>query len=274
MEKQKTREEVDSIYKWDLTPIYKDDSEWNKDYELAKIEVEKVVEFKDNLLDSAENLLKYLKYEEKTDRLLSKLYYYAHLNFDANTLDTKYQDMVGKISDLFTRISELSSFVDPLFMKYDYSLIEKFYEEEPKLKEHSFNLENIYRFKKHTLNENEEEMLSILSNCFSNPEKTYEALTDTDLKFGNIIDENGKEVKFTESNYSGFIESKDRRVRKDAFNILFKKYESLKNTIASTYAGDIEVNITNAKIKNYNSALEASLYADNSVLLLTKILLS
>ena len=262
MEKQLTRKEVDNKYKWDLTPIYKNDKEWESDLERAKEEIKKISKFTD-LLSSSKRLLEYIKYNEETERLLYKLYYYAHLNHDSDTTDTKYQKMVKNVSDIMTEYGELGSFVTPLFMKTDYSIIEKYYEEEPKLKEYEFNIKNMYRYQAHTLNESEEKILSTLSNSLANPSSTYEALTDSDMEFGTIKDENGKDVVMTDSNFSSYLSSKNRETRKEAFNMMYDTYAKFKNTITSTYIGDMDANISLAKIKKYNSAREASLFGDN-----------
>ena len=130
---QQTRNEINNNDKWDLTLIYKNIEDFNKDLELAKTEIKKVSDFKD-LLSSSKRLLEYIEYDEKIERLLYKLYYYAHLNFDSETTNTKYQEMVRKISDLLNEYGELSSYIRPLFMNTDYSVIEKYMEEETKLK--------------------------------------------------------------------------------------------------------------------------------------------
>ena len=106
-------------------------------------------------------------------------------------------------------------------------------------------------------------MLSNLSKCLSNPEETYEALTDSDFEYDYITDEKGNKVKFNESNYSLFIKSKDRSVRKRAFEMLHNKYKKYIRTITSTYKGEVETNVVLAKIRNYDSAISASLYSDN-----------
>ncbi len=262
MKEQIERSAVEEKDKWDLTPIYPNDEAWYSDLEKAKEEIKKVSNYT-NLLDNASNLLEYITYDVKTERLLYRLYYYAHLNSDADTTDTGYQKMFKLINDVINEYNELGSYITPLFMETDYSVIEKYYEEEPNLKKYEFNIQKIYRYQKHTLSKEQEKMLSILSNCFSNPENTYDSLTDADLTFGRIVDEEGNEVELTDSNYSKYISSKNRQVRKDAFDLMYKTYSSYKNTITSTYNGDIDTNIALAKIRNYNSAREASLFADN-----------
>ena len=262
MEKQLTRSEISNEYKWDLTPIYKSDKDWEKDLEKAKKEIKKISKFND-LLSSSKRLLEYIEYDEEVERLLYRLYYYAHLNHDSDTTNTKYQKMVKNISDVLTEYSSLGSFVTPLFMKTDYSVIEKYYKEESKLKEYEFNIKNMYRYQVHTLSESEEKILSTLSNSLSNPSNTYEALTDSDMEYGTIKDEDGKEVILTDSNYSNYLNSKNRSTRQQAFDMMYDTYAKFKNTITSTYIGDMDANINVAKIRKYDSAREASLYGDN-----------
>lgn len=260
---EKLRCEIEDKYKWDLTKIYKDEKEWQKDFDDVKEKILKVLEYKDSFLSNGKKLYEYLKYDEEVSRKLEKIYYYAHLNYDADTLDEKYKVMTNKVSDLFTKYNELSSFVVPEILKLNEEKLNTFYKDEEKLEDYRFSIENIYRFKNHTLDEEKEKMLSNLSKCLSNPEETYEALTDSDFEYDYITDEKGNKVKFNESNYSLFIKSKDRSVRKKAFEMLHNKYKKYIRTITSTYKGEVENNVVLAKIRNYDSAISASLYSDN-----------
>ncbi len=260
---EKLRSEIEDKYKWDLSKIYKDEKEWQKDFDDAKEEILKATSYKNSFLINGKKLYEYLKYDEVVSRKLEKIYYYAHLNHDADTLNEKYKIMTNKVSDLFTKYNELSSFVVPEILKLDEKKLASFYEDEKKLEDYRFSIENIYRFKNHTLDEEKEKMLSNLSKCLSNPEETYEALTDSDFEYDYITDEKGNKVKFNESNYSLFIKSKDRNVRKKAFEMLHNKYKKYIRTITSTYKGEVETNVVLAKIRNYDSAISASLYSDN-----------
>ena len=260
---QKLRSEIEEKYKWDLSPIYKCDEDWYDDFSLVSKEIKKILDFKGNIVSTANYLLEYLEFSIQLERKLYKLYYYAHLNFDADTTNNDYQQMNGKIQNLLAEYNELDSFSNPEMLKVDYEVIKKFYDEQPKLREYEFVLEQIYRYKDHMLNEEQELIVSAFANVNGIPEQTFEALTDSDIKFGIITDENGNEVELTESNYSNFIESKDREVRKSAFNRLLTTYSNYKNTIAKTFAGNVEVLTTLSKLNKFNSSLEASLFGDN-----------
>ena len=262
-QRQKTRSEIEEKYKWDLTPIYKDVDSWYEDYDLVSKEIEKVLNFKGNIVKSAKNLLDYIEFSMNLERKLYKLYYYAHLNFDSDTTNNEYQKMNGKIENLLAEYNRLDSFANPEMMKIDYNQIKEFYKEEPRLQEYEFLLEQLYRYKDHILNTEAESIISSFANINSTPEQVFEALTDSDLRFGKVKNDKGEDVELTESNYSSFIESTNRDVRKEAFEMLLKTYSNYKNTIANTFAGNVEVLTTMAKLKKYSSSLEASLFDDN-----------
>ena len=260
--KQKKRSEINIKDTWDLTVIYKNHEEFYKDYNELEVEMEEILKYKNHLLDSSKTLLEFLELSDKLERKLYKLYYYAHLNFDVDTTNDTSLELSVKAGQLLTKYSSLLSFVEPEFLKGEYNQVLKYIDEEKELEKYKFNLEKIYRYKKHTLSEKEENMLSTLNEALSSSSNIYESLTDSDLTFPSILVDS-KKVEFTESNYSLFIESDDRKVRKQAFNILYKTYQKYLHTITSTFRFNIETNSKIAKLRHYNSSIEASLFADN-----------
>ena len=263
MEKQKKREEIDNKYKWDLTTIFKTDEDFLKEYDIVSKEIEKISDYRGKILESADSLLDFLEFSDELERKVYRLYYYSHLKFDQDTTNIKYQEFKGKMDNLFTKYSELSSFISPEMFTKKYKEVEKFIEENKKLEKYRFNLESFYRYENHKLTEEQEKLMSIFSNVLGSPEDIYDSLVDSDLKFGCIKDEDGNLVELTESNYSKFIHSSDRNIRKEAFDLLFDTYAKYKNTISNTFKKNVDYLTSNAKILNFNSSIEASLYADN-----------
>lgn len=260
--KQKKRSEIKEEDTWDLSVLYKNTEAFKEEYKKLKDDIKEIEKYKGKLLESADTLLNFLKLEDTLERRLYKLYYYAHLNFDVDTTSAKSLELTAEISQLITIYSTLTSFVDPELLKAEYAKILNFYNEKPELLTYRFNLENLYRYKKHTLKENEEKILSTLSEALNASDEIYESLTDSDLTFGNIVVD-GKRIEFTESNYSTFIESNDRKVRQKAFNILFKNYQKYIHTIANTFRFHVETASKLAKLKHYESSLAASLFQEN-----------
>ena len=261
--KEKLRSEIEEKYKWDLTKIYENDEEWEKDYKEVSDSLRTIEKYKGKILESANTLFEMVTTYFNVARKVEKVYIYAHLNYDAETGNTKYQNYDGMVKNLYRDFGVISSYIEPELLESDYSKIEEYYKEVPALLDYKNFFIEIFRYKDHVLSEKEETIISKLSNVLSNAEDTYEKLTDTDLSLGEIKDEEGNIVKLNDSNYGKYISSKDRRVRFDAFTNMYKGYSSVKNTIASTMYGAVNSNVVIANLKNYDSAIKASLYADN-----------
>ena len=259
--KQKNRSEIKLEDTWDLTYIFKDKKAFLKALEEVKPLIFDISKYKGKILESAQNLLSFLKFSDDIERKLYKLYYYAHLSLDVDTTNTSSQEMEGKVSNLLQEYSVLSSFVVPELLKSNYSVLEEYIKKNKDLEKYRFNLECIYRYQNHSLSEEMEKTLSTLSKSFI-ADDTFEALTDADITFPSILVD-GKKVELTESNYNSYIRSANRNTRKKAFTNLLKTYGNYKNTLAKTFSGNVELLTSMAKIKKFNSSLEASLYRDN-----------
>lgn len=263
MKKEPKRVEVKQEDKWDLESMYQTLEDWEKDYDKVKSLEKDLLKYKGNLLKDGKTLYSYLKKADELEIILENLMIYASMKSDEDTTNTKYIALKGKIDNLEVKISEEFSFVTPELLKEDYSKIEKFYDECKELKEYEFDLKDIFRFKNHTLSEPEEKILSSLANDLDYSNKTASIIRNSDIKFGTIKDENGEEVELTNNNYSIYIGSKNRETRKAAFYEMYKTFASLKNTLATTYAGEVDANIHLSKIRGYNSAREKALFSNN-----------
>ena len=185
--KQRKRCEIKEEDTWDLTPIYLNETDFLQDYDNFLEEMQEINDYKNHLLDNSQTLLNFLTLSDKLERKLYRLYYYAHLNFDVDTTNARAKELLGMVDNLMIKYREAMAFVDPELLKGNFSLIEKFLQEEPGLEKYRFNLENLYRYKKHTLTEKEEKIMNTLSVSLDSAETIYESLTDSDLTFGSIV---------------------------------------------------------------------------------------
>jgi len=262
MKEQKERKDLNLEDTWDLTLIFKNDDEFYQELKNVEDNINEIVKYQSHILDSSNTLLSFLKQSDNDERKLYKLYYYAHLKLDQDTTNTTYQEMEGKITNLLQKYGILTSFIMPELMNGDYNKVLSYINENKELETYRFNLENIYRYQKHSLNHDEEKIVSQLSKSLDNAQNTYESLTDADITFPDII-VNGINYPLNESNYSIYIDDPNSEIREKAFNNLLGTYGNYKNTLASTFSGNVELLTSMAKIKKYNSSLEASLFPDN-----------
>lgn len=256
------RNNVEEKYKWNLKLIYKDEEQFNKDYNTVK---NKINEFEKNekiMNDNAETFYNTINEYFNISRMLEKLMSYTNLLFDEDTSNNKNQALKGKVEKLYNTYIEKSYFISSNILKKEYTEIEKYYKEIPDLKKYEIIIKNEYRYKEHTLSDSEEKLLSNISKMLNNNYETYELLKDSDLKYGKIINENNEEIEVSENNYSILIESKNRETRKKAFKKLYEVYKQYANSFASLLSGNITENNTISKIKKYDSTLEWCLYKD------------
>ena len=256
------RNQIDTKYKWDLTQIFRSTKDFEESYKKAEDLIEDFKKYENIMKENAKGFYETINTYYEIARILDKLYVYTSLLSDTNTANNDNQALKIKVSNLLDKWSKASFFVTPTILKKEYQEIEKYYLEEPKLKDYEIILKKEFRYKEHTLSDREEKLLSNLTKILNNNYQTYELLKDSDLSFGSILDEEEKEVELTCSNYSIYIESKNRRVRKDAFQTLYKTYKQFINTFASTLSGNINENATIAKIRKYTSTIEWCLYDD------------
>lgn len=256
------REDVKSSDKWDIESVYGSLDEYNKDYNIVKDSIDKLRDMQDTFLNSSTSFKELLLIDSKTSRLIAKLYTYATRKYDEDTGNGTYQELYGKINNLYQAYNEATSFVVPMILEQDKDTIIRYLDKEKELLDFRHQILDILRYKEHTLSKEEEHVITAFSKVLDSSSDTADFLMDTDMKFGTIKDEEGKRVELTSSNYSTFLSSKNREIRKNAFINYHKVYSSFKNTLTSTLASTCEALSVSSKLKKYNSSMEASLFND------------
>lgn len=258
----KTREEIKEEYKWKLNKIFVSIEAWEEAFERLKIEALRLKNF-ESKLSNKEEILKYLEVNEEICRLAEQLYVYAHMKSDEDTTNQKNQGVMNKIDAYMAELGSYTAYFVPEILSLPNGFIENLIEEDDRFKEYEFLLKDILKEKPHILTKDMEELLALASDGLDAPHSIYNMLTNADLTFGNIKDEDGDTVELTEGNYSTFIRSKDREVRKAAFEKLFGEYKKFENTIATSLTSSVKNYNFTARVRKYSSPLEASLAPNN-----------
>lgn len=262
VKKLKTRDEIPQEHKWMVEKIYENIDVWERDFKALKDMALDIISYSGKLGDGKE-LLQYLKLDEKVSRLAGKLAVYAHLRSDEDTANPTYQALRDKVYAYFAELKSMQSFFVPELLSLSEENIKKEIEKNPELKMYSFMIEDILKMKPHVLTKDKEELVAAVSDCLQAPDKIFSMLSDADMTFPIIKDENNNDIELTEANYGGYIQSKDRRVRQEAFKGLFNTYNNFKNTFAASLTSSVKNFVFLSKIRNYKSALEASLKPNN-----------
>ena len=201
VKKLKTRDEIDSMYKWNVEKMYKNSAAWEEDFEILKSKAPKMKRFSGKL-GKAEDLLSFLENNVEIQRLLDKLLVYAHLRGDEDTAKAEFQVLKNKIDAYAAEVSSVTAFFVPELLSLPEGAVDEAINKLPELKVYEFYLKDILSQKPHILSAEGEKLLASVSDCLNAPGNIFGMLTNADMTFPSIKDENGNEVELTEGNYS------------------------------------------------------------------------
>lgn len=259
-----TRNEVSDDLKWDLSRVFENDQEWEKEYQQVTNEIKNISKYKQTLTKSGKDLYEGITAILAIERRLEKVYVYATMSSDVDTKNNHYLGFVAKVQNLANQMAAATSFVDPEILSIPEKTLAKFMQDEPRLENYRHRLEQITQKRPHTLPANEEKIIAAAGDAMGTSANTFNVLTNSDMEFGYVQDENGDMIQLSDGLYSLLIQSQDREVRKNAFDVMYASYGQFENSLASTLSGEVKAHNFNARVHKYNSAREAAL-SENGV---------
>ena len=262
-QKARKRSEVEEKYTWDLTPMYADLEAYEADFAKAKEMIAEFAVYEGSLGQSADQLAKAVTDLMATQRLIENIYVYAHLLSDQDQTVSDSQTLQARAMQLITEFEGAIAFFDPELLAIPQDKLDGFIAENDQLQAYRQFLDNSVRFRPHVLSHAEELLLAKAGEVFNTSSQAFGLLSDADLKFPEIKDEEGEEVELTHSVYGKMLESSDRRVRKDAFQAYYKVYDQFKNTFATLLSSQMKLHNYQAEVRNFDSARQAALFQNN-----------
>ena len=251
-------------YTWNLKDIFKTEDDFEEEIKELNSTLEEIKKYTGKLSQSSQNIYECYKNYEKALEYYEKIYSYGMLKFHLDMSDSENIKLFKRCEAIGTEFEKIASFITPEITDIDTETLLKYLNENEELKRYERLIKEIIKNKEHILSKEEENILANYSEIFNSSENTYDILTNTEFKFGNIIDENGKEVEMTDSNYTIFLKSKNEEVRKQAFDLMYKKYKEFLNTIGELYISRVKQDTITARLRKYSSSLEKAVDSDDS----------
>jgi oligoendopeptidase F len=260
--KTPTRADLPNSDKWDLTHLFSDVSKWTEDFHWLLQNYPKLAHWKGRLGESAVTLAACLEFEKSLDQKIERVYHYASLQLAEDSANPDYLARMGQLQNLLTKIGETASFFGPEIQAIPDDKFAQFLKDLA-LAAWKTALKKIRRMKPHVLSEREERLLALGSAALDGYDDTFSQLTDVDMKFGALLDENGEEKPLTQSSYSSFLVKRDHELRKRAFHQFYEEFQDHQFTLASSLSYSVKADVFRARARNYPSALKASLFRDD-----------
>jgi len=256
------RETIPVEHQWDLTPLFTDDAAWQALYDQLESELPNYEDYRGRLGDSPETLETAITFDLDLSRRIERLYTYAHLKNDEDKSNQTFLAMYQRAVSLYTRASELSSFMRPEIMAIPEETTQAFLGSKA-LEGYRFYLEKMLRQRPHTLTGPMEEMLAMSREMAQTASQVFSQLDNVDLSFGTLTDENHGETELSHGNFTTFLQHPDREVRRSAFFQYYAAYENHQNTIAAALAGSVKADLFYARSRQHATCREAALFGDD-----------
>ena len=256
------RKDVPAKDKWNLSSIYKSDEQWEEEIKKIPEFTKQVLQFKGKLAESSDSLLNALKALEKEMLVIENVYHYAALQHDADQDDTAAADRYGRAMMAYTAASTEISFFEPEIQAIPENDIFQWIEN-PEFADYKVYIKKLLHFKKYILSEKEERLLSLQAETAQTADSAFNCLTNVDMNksFGTVT-VSGEEQQLTETTWSVFMHSQDRKVREEAYKKFYGKFEEHQTTIAALYAGSVNQDVFMARARGYDSCLHSALYGN------------
>jgi len=258
-QKVPTRAEAPVEFTWDLSVVFPDVTAWEQELAAVEEQAGQLAALQGTTAQGPEHLLRVLTLRDEVARRLYALYIYASHRKDTDATDPVGQALQERAGSFAARVAAAMAFIEPEILGLPEATLDQWLRETPALQLYRYELEKLNRRRAHVRSAEVEHVLAQFSDITRAPYETFEMLIDSDLSFPSITDEQGNAVQLSHARYRRFIESPDRRVRRDAFKSYFGAFRPFRNTIATTLGAAIRTHVIEARIRNYASALEAAL---------------
>ena len=264
MEAIKSRKEIDKKYKWNTEDIYKNWEEWQKDIDEMKDILKEIPQYEEKIKESSSDFIKLTKLDEKLSRILEKAYLYPYMLKDLDSTDQFISQKLQEVEYLYAQINMATSWISPKILEIPKEVMEKWIDGNEELKEHRFNLMELYRLRTHVLDKDKEKLLSHFSQYMGAVNDIYDELSTSDIIWNEVELSTGEKVQVTNGMYSKILEgNKNQDDRRKAFEALYGSYNINKNTYSAIYKGILQRDVAGMKAKNFVSTVEKALEPNN-----------
>lgn len=257
------RKDIPKEFTWAVEDLYESDAAWKADLEKIKSMLPQIESYQGTLSKSADTLLCFLKLQDELAILLDRFANYSMRKADEDTRNTTYQGYKDQTTGIYVAVTSALSFAEPEILEISDAILDGFYQEQPTLCPYQRYLNDIRRKKAHILSNAEEKILAAAGDLAQAPDDIFGLLNNADLTFDSVTDIEGNHLSVTHASFIPLLQNYDRNIRKDAFESLYKTYAKHKNTSAAILSSQMKQLNFFAKMRKYNSPLEAALDSTN-----------
>lgn len=256
------RQAIAEEFKWQPSHIYENEERWEEDFHFIQLNIEKLAGYAGTIQNGKETVLSYLRLSTETEEHFNRLFTYVMCCLNADNSNSYYQALMARCQSLATQYEFACAFFSPEMLALPEETLTS-YCEDTDFADWDEALRLLAQERPHVLDAATEKLLANASEALCASSNIYDMLTDVDMKLGKVKNEEGKTVELTHALYSSLLESKNRSVRKGAWERMLKAYQGFGSTFAATYSANVKKDVFSAKTRHFSSARAASLFPDD-----------
>ena len=255
----KTRSQMDKRWTWNLNHMIESDAKFEEMFEEAKAFVFQCEKWKGIVADNAKKAIQdYFALSYKVE----KLFVFASMKSHEDCDDSFYQGLVARAQNLMMSATSAMSFVKPELLAMQKDAFDALIKN-PEMEDYSVFLTDLLNDRPHTLSYEQEQIMALAGDALNTPDSAYSMLSNIELPFPTVKNEEGESVRLSNAKYGTLIRSKNQEIRKAAYEGKFGTYRDFSSTIATLYAGSVKGDVFNAKVRHFDSALHFALHPDS-----------
>jgi oligoendopeptidase F len=257
------RSQIPEKLKWNLADLYPSEAAWTSAKDVLAGRIPDFAKFKGHLGDSAKSLFNALSTMADLEKESTRLITYASELYDQDTRDAHHLEMQQAMEQIQVDLGSALSFLRPEILSLDRSQVERYINSEPRLKDYRQFLEDIMRWKDHTLSPAEEKIAAEAGDLESAGQAVHTIFTNADMPYPEVVLKDGGKIRLDAAAYTKYRANADRSDRDTVFKAFFGKYSEFQRTLGTALYAQVKANIFNKEVHKFDSSVQASLFDNN-----------
>jgi oligoendopeptidase F len=257
------RKEIQKEYTWNAESVFPTKLEWEDELKQIVQDIPSLTDYRGKLNTSSSYMADALQTRDRLINRIGKATMYAFMSMAIDTTDQEKGKMPAKAQAVFGQVLANAAFVEPELLEIGEAELFEWVKQDNRLEEYEFYFRNLFRKQEHIRSTEIEEILGMLTEPFSNVDKTFNLLTDADFQFKPAINSKGMELEVTQGSLDRILSESDSEARKTAWENYMDTYLAYKNTLASNLETSIKQFTFESRVRKHRTTLEASLFEHN-----------
>lgn len=253
------RDQIDLEHTWDLASVYPTEDAWNAAYADVEQQLETIDRLRGHIGDGPQTLLDWFEVSDRITAPLRRVSLYATMAHSVDTSDQRATACQDRAHGLLSRAGAATAFAEPEIIAIGFDRLREWLSADRRLELYRHYLERLERQQAHVRSPEVEEVVGMARNPFGSAQATHGVLVDTDLRFAPASRAGGETVDLAQGNYLALLQEPDRELRRSAWEHYADAHLAVQHTLALTLATEVKQHMFLARVRRYDSSLQAAL---------------